>query len=123
MIRRAPAALSGAVLAVLGAALGSPGAAPAGRPAAGGFGETASVVSIEVPVTVVRGDEPVRGLSAADFELYDGRKKQAISGFEVVDLAAASPGAAAAAPAVAPAGGVPLAGRRHFLLLFDLSFS
>jgi len=85
-----------------------------------GFDEATSVVVVEVPVTVVRSDEPVRGLTANDFELYEGRKEQKITGFEVVD-AAAAPAAAAASAAnpVAP----PVAGRRHFLLLFDLSYS
>jgi VWFA-related protein len=88
-----------------------------------GFDEATSVVVVEVPVTVLRGAEPVRGLSAQDFELYDGRKEQKITGFEVVDLAAPAKGAAAAAPAVAPPGAVPVAGRRHFLLFFDLTYS
>ncbi len=93
----------------LGAALGLAGAAaPA---AAQTFAGTAEVVEVEVPVQVVRDGQPVRGLTAADFEIYDGRKKQAITGFHAVDLA----GAAAAA--------LPLAGRRQFLLFFDLAFS
>jgi VWFA-related protein len=121
--RRALAALA-ALLAA-----GAAGAAPPKAPAGARFGETATVVSIEVPVTVVRGDEPVRGLTAADFELYEGRKRQRITGFEAVDLAApAAPAAAATAAPAAPGAaaapaGVPIAGRRHFLLLFDLSFS
>src|SRR6202040_1210794 len=58
--------------------------------------------------------EPVRGLTAADFEVYDGRRKQKVTGFEVLDLAGErGPAMAALAPAL----------RRHFLLLFDLSFS
>ena len=76
------------------------------------FAGTAEVVEVEVPVQVVRDGQPVRGLTAADFEVYDGRKKQAITGFRAVDLAAA--------PAAA---GLPMAGRRQFLLLFDLAFS
>ncbi|HEY7215435.1 MAG TPA: VWA domain-containing protein [Thermoanaerobaculia bacterium] len=83
-------------------------AAPA---AAQTFAGTAEVVEVEVPVQVVRDGQPVRGLTAADFEIYDGRKKQAITGFHAVDLATA--GAAAS----------PLAGRRQFLLFFDLAFS
>ena len=47
-----------------------PLAALAAGAARQGFDETTSVVAVEVPVTVVKGDEPVRGLSAADFELY-----------------------------------------------------
>jgi len=76
--------------------------------------ESADVVVVEVPVQVIRDGEPVRGLTAADFELYDGRKKVNIEGFDVLDLAAAP---TAAQPAV------PAAARRHFLLLFDLTFS
>ena len=76
------------------------------------FAGTAEVVEVEVPVQVVRDGQPVRGLTASDFEVYDGRKKQAITGFRAVDLAAA--------PAAA---GLPMAGRRQFLLLFDLAFS
>ena len=110
MDRRTAAALSIALAAATAAA--HPGPPPAG----GGFNDTASVLSVEVPVTVVRGGEPVRGLTAADFELYDGKRKQQITGFDVVDLGAPAKGGAVPAEA-------PIAGRRHFLLLFDLSFS
>src|SRR5882724_6000487 len=81
-------------------------------------GETTNVVAIEVPVEVVRGGEPVRGLTAADFEVSEGRRKLKITGFDVIDLKSAPtpPGAPAPAP-------LPVAARRHFLLLFDLSFS
>ena len=41
---------------------------------------------VEVPVQVVKDGEPVRGLTAADFEVYDGRKKLPVTGFEVLDL-------------------------------------
>jgi VWFA-related protein len=78
------------------------------------FGGATDVVEVEVPVQVVRDGEPVRGLTAADFEVYDGRKKQEVTGFHAVDLAAAGAQRASA---------VPLAGRRQFLLLFDLAFS
>jgi VWFA-related protein len=88
------------------------------------FEGTSQVVSVEVPVNVVSRDgEPLRGLTAADFEVYDGGSRQAITSFEVVDLktlnAAPAPGAAA------PPAPVDLrpAARRHILLLFDLSFS
>ncbi|HXT22093.1 MAG TPA: VWA domain-containing protein, partial [Thermoanaerobaculia bacterium] len=94
--------------ACLAAAL--PGSASAAKPVT----ESAEVVVVEVPVQVVRDGEPVRGLTAADFELYDGRKKVSIEGFDVLDLSAAP---TAAQPAV------PAAARRHFLLLFDLTFS
>jgi VWFA-related protein len=110
-------------LAALGVALGVAWmpwpAAPAAPPGAGGplpptFSETAEVTVVQVPVTVVRGGEPVRGLTAADFEVYDDRRKQKLTGFEVLDLAARQ------GPAVAS---IPPTLRRHFLFLFDLAFS
>ena len=84
------------------------------------FSETTSTVVVEVPVQVIRDGEPVRGLTQADFAVFDGRKKQTITGFEVIDLVttvAAEPSAKAQAPALSAAA------RRHFLLLFDLAFS
>jgi VWFA-related protein len=86
------------------------------RPAgSGAYSETTEVTAVQVPVQVVRGGEPVRGLTAADFEVYDGRRKQKLTGFEVLDLAARQ------APATLAS--IPPSLRRHFLLLFDLSFS
>jgi VWFA-related protein len=81
------------------------------------FSESTSVVVVEVPVQVVRDGKPVRGLTAADFELYQGREKQAITGFEVLDLATVptdKPEAIRRMPASA---------RRRFVLLFDLGYS
>jgi VWFA-related protein len=80
------------------------------------FSDTTDVVAVEVPVQVIRDGEPVRGLTAADFELYDGREKQTLTGFEAVDLATLSGEALATAE-------LPLSARRHFLILFDLTFS
>jgi len=90
-------------------------AAPMPAAKSGALSETTEVVAVQVPVQVVRHGEPVRGLTAADFEIYDGRRKQAVTGFEVLDLAGGpgGPATAALAPAL----------RRHFLFLFDLSFS
>lgn len=76
------------------------------------FRETTSVVVVEVPVQVTRGGDPVRGLTATDFEILDGRKKQQIVGFDVVDLAVEE-----------VATELPVSARRHFLFFFDLSFS
>jgi VWFA-related protein len=87
--------------------------APAAPAGAQTFSGSTEVVEVEVPVQVVRDGQPVRGLTAADFELYEGRKKLTVTGFQAVDLA--SPAAAR--------GGVPPAGRRQLLLLFDLAFS
>ena len=82
------------------------------------FEESTDVVVVEIPVRVHQNGEPVRGLTAADFEILEGRKKLPIVGFEVIDLSTSTPGAEAM-----PAARVPIAGRRHFLMLFDLSFS
>jgi VWFA-related protein len=79
------------------------------------FSETTEVVVVEVPVQVIKDGEPVRGLTAADFELFDGRKKVEITGFEVLDLNESETAQANAE--------VPVAARRHFLMLFDLSNS
>ena len=101
------------VAAVLAAA--ALGLAP--RPgAAQTFTGGTDVVVVEVPVQVVKDGEPVRGLTANDFEVFDGRKKMPVTGFEVLDLAAVPAGTAAEAQ-------IPASARRHFLMLFDLSFS
>jgi hypothetical protein len=71
---------AGAGLVIAGVA-----AAPA---SAQTFAGTADVVEVEVPVQVVRDGQPVRGLTRDDFEVYDGRTKQTITGFHAVDLSA-----------------------------------
>jgi VWFA-related protein len=84
------------------------------------FGGVSDVTVIEVPVQVAHDGRPVRGLTADDFRVLDEGEPRAITSFEVVDLgapAAAVPGAPAAPAAI------PMGGRRHFLLLFDLAFS
>lgn len=78
--------------------------------------ETVNVNVIEVPVSVVDASgNPVRGLTAANFELYDGGKKQAITSFDKIDF-----GSAETVSAISP---MNPAARRSFLLLFDLGFS
>jgi VWFA-related protein len=79
------------------------------------FSGSTDVISVEVPILVTVAGEPARGLLARDFEVYEGRKRLKISGFEAVDLAA--PGGTEAGHAV------PAAARRHFLFLFDLTFA
>ena len=121
-----PALALVAILAADGAATGASdgSAAVTGAPAASGsaggadrqgFRETTEVTAVEIPVQVVRDGEPVRGLTAADFELYEGRKRQVLTGFDVVDLSLPENQRLSAA--------IPAAGRRHFLLVFDLSNS
>ncbi len=78
--------------------------------------ETVNVNVIEVPVSVVdNSGNPVRGLTAANFEVYDGGKKQTVTSFDKVDF-----GSNETASAISP---LNPAARRSFLLLFDLAFS
>lgn len=92
------------------------------------FTESTNVLAVEVPVQVLGKDgEPVRGLKASDFTIYDGRKEEPVTGFEVLDLSAmpATVAAPPGAPKAAPAQIAPIApsARRRFVLLFDLSFT
>ena len=103
-----------AVLAVPFVLAGFP--APAAAQTAQTFSDKTEVVVVEVPVQVLQDGEPVRGLTAADFEIYEGRTKHPIVGFEVLDLAVP----AAAGPRPGAPVRVPIAARRHFLMLFDL---
>lgn len=99
--------------------LASAAAATAQKNAAAVVHEKASATVIEVPVNVIGKDgKPLAGLTAADFELYDNGKKQEISGFEVVNLRRPAADAANPFPEAPPA-----AARRHWLLLFDLSYA
>ncbi|MEM6455826.1 MAG: VWA domain-containing protein [Acidobacteriota bacterium] len=87
------------------------------------FGGSADVVYVEVPVNVVHDGKPVRGLTADNFEIVDGRTARAIDGFEVIDLDTIGvPSTDAVDAPIAPVA-VPAAARRHFLLLFDLTYS
>jgi VWFA-related protein len=77
--------------------------------------ETIDVHIVEVPVTVVdHNGNPVRNLTAANFEILDGGKKRPVANFETIDFA--SEAARSASPLNPSA-------RRNFVLLFDLSFS
>lgn len=79
--------------------------------------ESAEVTLVEVPVNVLgRDGKPVAGLGIGDFELEDDGVRQMITSVDVVDLTRNSE--IPSFPSELPA-----AGRRHFLLLFDLSFS
>jgi VWFA-related protein len=77
--------------------------------------ETIDVHVVEVPVTVVdRAGNPVRGLTAANFELFDQGTKRVIDNFEAIDFES---------EAIRSASPLNPAARRNFILLFDLSFS
>ena len=70
-------------------------------------------VSISFPVSVADASgRPVRGLSAANFSLYDEKRKQPITSFDVVDFTTDT-----SASALTP---INPAARRSFVLLFDL---
>jgi VWFA-related protein len=77
--------------------------------------ETFTVHYVEVPVSVVGSDgAPVRGLTKANFQLFDGRRPVDIASFDVIDFdSPASVRANASTPAV----------HRSFLILFDLTYS
>ena len=78
--------------------------------------ESINVTVIEVPVTVVdRDGNPIRGLTAANFELYDEGKRRAITGFDNIDFASRE-----TMQQVSP---LNPAAKRNFMLLFDLSYS
>jgi VWFA-related protein len=99
--------------------------APSRKPAEV-FEGSSHVVAVEVPVNVIgRDGAPVEGLTAKDFEVYDGNERQKISSFEVIDLkkTAAAPDSPEAAAAERAPEDVPASVRRRFLFLFDLSFS
>ena len=78
--------------------------------------ETVNVNVVEVPVTVVDSSgNPVRGLTAANFELMDNGTKQPITSFDKIDFASSE-----SMTAISP---LNPAARRQFMLLFDLSNS
>jgi len=85
------------------------------------FGEETNVVAVEIPVQVLVDGQPVKGLTRESFEVSEGRKARPIVGFDVVDLSVAR--TEQGRPAGAVSTDIPAAGRRYFLLLFDLSNS
>src|SRR3954451_8320080 len=75
---------------------------------------TINVHVIELPVSVLDSSgNPVRGLTAANFALYDEKKKQPITSFDPVDFASTDAPVSAVAP-------INPAARRSFVLHFDL---
>jgi VWFA-related protein len=87
--------------------------------AASAFGQikdTVTVSVVEVPVTVVgRDGNPVRGLTAANFEVVDDGKKRPIASFDAFDFT--TPNVAQAISPLNPAA------RRNFMLVFDVGFA
>src|SRR5258708_15718518 len=83
--------------------------------------ESISVNVVEVPVTVVdRDGNSVRGLTQANFKLLDNGKERPIASFDTIDFGAAAAGAPDSKLALAK---MNPAGRRNFMLLFDLGNS
>ena len=80
--------------------------------------ERTQSILVEVPVQVTLDGEPVKGLTADNFVILDRGRKQELRGFDVLDLTLSAPG-----PARPQAPHVSIAARRHFLLLFDLTFT
>ena len=77
--------------------------------------ETVNVHLVEVPVAVTdREGNPIRNLTAANFELHDEGHKRPITTFDKIDFASSD------IKSVSP---LNPAARRTFLLLFDMSFS
>jgi VWFA-related protein len=78
--------------------------------------ESITVSLVEVPVTVVDSSgNPIRGLTAANFKLFDQGKEVAVNGIDTIDFASRE-----SMGAVSPLNPV---ARRKFLILFDLAFS
>ena len=83
------------------------------------FEETTEVIQVEVPVNVVTRDgQPVKGLTAEDFKVFDQGRRHELVGFEVIDLSLLD-----AVEAEKRIEELPSVARRNFLLLFDFSFS
>lgn len=81
------------------------------------FSDTTDVVVVEVPITVTKDGQPVRGLTEANFEIKFDGKVQQIRSLEMIDL-----GPPASGPIDEPVT-PPIPARRHFLVLFDLANS
>lgn len=85
------------------------------------FEERTRVFEVQVPVNVTdRHGLPIRDLQALDFVILDQGQVQEITGFQVVDLDEFKPQDDRVMEVDYH---IPAAARRHFLLLFDLSFS
>ena len=80
------------------------------------FDERTDVILVQIPVHVSHKGAPIRGLTADNFEVLEGRKKQKIVGLDIVDLSLLDPTDLAQSV-------VPAVSRRNFLFLFDLSNS
>jgi VWFA-related protein len=107
--------LSSGLLALLCVFLaGGAAAAPPPTPPAAGSSSEIAVTVVEIPVEVTRRGEAVQGLTAADFEVVEGKRSLPVVSFETVNLEApVRPGDPRPAAAT----------RRNFLFLYDFALS
>ena len=116
-----PVAPTAALVVVSLLALAGSAAAPA---AAETFGESISVIEVEIPVTVLRQNEPVHGLTRDDFVVTDDGQPREIVGFRVIDLSEGAAGDRSDATSrQAPGAGAAETEGRRILVLFDMMFS
>ncbi len=79
------------------------------------FEEVTEVLEVQVPVNVTdRDGEPIRDLTVENFTVLDDGEEREVVDLRIVDLETIEPEEEEQ---------IPSAARRHFLLLFDLSFS
>jgi VWFA-related protein len=87
----------------------------------------ASVVLVEVPVTVVHHGKSLEGFTAEDFELFDRGERQEIESFEVLTVEGAARRTVEGGAETSDGGGGSAApdpaARRNFLFLFDLAYA
>ena len=100
-----------------------PATAWGAAPPADTFTDTTTTMLVEVPVEVTSEGKPVRGLTAENFELFDNGRAQQIVAIDVVDLAEISKDSTSGGSSAGARSELPVAARRHFLLLFDHGFS
>ena len=93
---------------------------PAAAVGAEEFEDRVDVLEIQVPVNVVgRDGNAVRGLTSEDFVVREGRREREIADLRVIDLRALE----STDGRIQMEHVLPAEGRRHLLLVFDLTFS
>jgi len=124
-LKRRPqhAGLAACLLLMLSVTAGA-AAPPSDPPLAAGASSEISVTVVEIPVEVTRGEKPVEGLQAADFEVLENGKPLSIVSCEAIELRDGQTSQPATVQStVAPAAPPPAQARRHLFLLFDFALS
>jgi VWFA-related protein len=85
------------------------------------FGETIAITEVEIPVQVLHRGEPLRGLTAEDFQVFDAGEPAEVVAFRTIDLTVDT--LAIEQRAVPTPAAVGTGGGRHILFLFDFLFS